>query len=98
MELKAEDDTFAGVLEQRTAQYLRQLLANMRVGQRDCFIVLGFFDVPAGDRKNGSKKLPQLAEITGITPERVRQIKERVMRNLRLELKKMGIDSVRDAY
>ena len=98
IELQANDDTFTGVLEQRTSQYLRQLLANMHVGQRDCFIVLGFFDVPAGDRKNGSKKLPQLAEITGVTPERVRQIKERVIRNLRLELKKKGIDSVLDAY
>lgn len=98
IDLRAPEDTFLGVLEQRTGKYLRRVLTDMSLGQRDRFIVLGFFDAPAGDRKNGSKKLPQLAEITGITTERVRQIKERIIRKLRVELKKRKIESVLDAY
>jgi RNA polymerase sigma factor (sigma-70 family) len=98
VELQTEEDIFRGVQERRTARQLRQLLAEMPIGQRDRFIVLGFFDVAAGARKNGSKKLPQLSEITGITTERVRQIKERVIRALKKELKRQNIASVQDAF
>jgi RNA polymerase primary sigma factor len=98
LELRAPEDTFTGVLEQRTGKYLRHMLAELNIGERDRFIVLGFFGAGAGDRKNGSKKLPQLAQITGITTERVRQIKERVIRTLRGELRRKQIESVRDAY
>jgi RNA polymerase sigma factor (sigma-70 family) len=98
LELSAPGDTFTGVLEQRTGVYLRRTLAELHISERDRFIVLGFFGAGAGDRKNGSKKLPQLSEITGITTERVRQIKERIILRLKGELRRKQIESVRDAY
>lgn len=98
LDLKADHDVFRGVLERRTGVYLREVLRSLQLNPRDLFILLGFFDIPTGTRKNTPKKLPQLAEMTGITTERVRQIKERALLKLRAELEKRNIPSTRDVY
>jgi len=79
-------DLFRSVAESRTGKKLRQVLDSLELGPRDKFILLGFFNVPASDRKSAPKRLPQLSAITGITPERVRQIKVRVLNRLKVAL------------
>lgn len=73
---------------------LRRILGDMIINERDKFILIGYFNVPAPDRQADPKNLHQLAAITGITPERVRQIKEKALKQLRRELKKNSIDSL----
>ena len=70
---------------------IRGVINRMRLGERDKFIVLGYFDAVTGDRKSDPKKLPQLAALTGITPERVRQIKEILLEQLKRELRKVAV-------
>lgn len=68
-------------------QTIRQTVRNLKVSERDRFILIGFFDVPQDDRKSSSpKNLHQLAAVTGVTPERVRQIKEQALRLFQREL------------
>ncbi len=73
---------------------LRQLLASLDVSERDKFILMGYFNVALPDRKTEAKNLHQLACLTGITPERVRQIKENVLKQLRKGLRKYSITSM----
>lgn len=70
---------------------LRTVVDRMTLGERDRFIVVGYFDAVTADRKSDPKKLPQLAAITGITPERVRQVKERLLFQLKRELRRSSI-------
>lgn len=72
-------------------EVIRTLIENLDLGERDKFIVLGYFDAVTADRKSEPKKLPQLASITGITPERVRQIKEILLKQLKRELQKVAV-------
>jgi len=72
---------------------LREILRKMELNERDKFIILGYFNVATGDRKGEAKKLPQLAAITGVTPERVRQIKERKLKEMK---KLLNSDSLSD--
>ena len=90
LDLKADSDVFKGTLEHATGEHLRQLVLSLHLPPRDLFIVLGFFNIPAGDRRNSPKKLPQLSSVVGITPERVRQVKERILLLLKSELVKQG--------
>ena len=73
---------------------LRTVVDRMHLDERDRFIVVGYFDAVAADRISDPKKLPQLAAITGITPERVRQIKERLLVQLKRELGKASVSTV----
>ena len=70
---------------------LRTVVDRMGLGERDRFIVVGYFDAVSADRVSDPKKLPQLAALTGITPERVRQVKERLLQQLRRELRRSAI-------
>jgi DNA-directed RNA polymerase sigma subunit (sigma70/sigma32) len=73
---------------------LREVLKNMTINERDRFILIGYFNVPGKDRQSDPKNLHQLAALTGITPERVRQIKENVLKQLKKDLKKCAIEGV----
>ena len=91
MQLSSSDDLETSIIDNGMEELLRNVLNRMTLNERDKFIVLGYFGVATGDRKSDPKKLPQLAAITGITPERVRQIKERLLGRLKKELGKESI-------
>jgi len=73
---------------------LRATVDTMGLSERDKFIVVGYFDAVAADRKSDPKKLPQLAAVTGITPERVRQVKEKLLMRIKKELRKAEITTL----
>lgn len=79
-----------------SAALLRAMLLKLPLRQRDLFIVLQYYNVPTDDRKTETKSLHQIAALTDITPERVRQIKESVLKNLRRELQKQSVNTVMD--
>lgn len=88
-----------GDIEDRTidanvGELLQDVLHRMKMSERDRFIITGYFNVPAPDRKTEPKSLHQLSSLTGITPERVRQVKEQVLDALKKELKKSDIQEV----
>ena len=95
LDIKADTDVFQGALEHTTREHLRKLVLTLNLSPRDLFIVLGFFNIPAEDRRNSAKRLPQLSAITGITPERVRQVKERILVKLKSKLTKLGVTESR---
>jgi RNA polymerase sigma factor (sigma-70 family) len=71
---------------------IRQVIRSLKLSERDRFILVGFFDVPQDDRKTSTpKSLHQLAALTGVTPERVRQIKEQALRQFKKELVRRSI-------
>lgn len=74
-------------------EHLREALHQMSLSERDRFIVMSYFNVPLPDRKSEPKSLHQISALTGITPERVRQIKEETLISLRKELKRRDIES-----
>jgi RNA polymerase primary sigma factor len=75
------------VMDDRQATLMRDILRGLNIRERDRFIVMGYFNVPEGARKaEEPKSLLQLSAVSGITPERVRQIKEHVLRLFKKEL------------
>jgi RNA polymerase primary sigma factor len=89
IELEAIDDDSAALL--------RDTIRGMNVSERDKFIVIQYYNVPQEERKSANpKSLHQLASVARITPERVRQIKEKVLRDLHLELRRKTIKSAGD--
>lgn len=89
-EMYIEEDT----IQDDASGLIRKSLNNLNIRQRDRFIVLQYYNLPKGERRTRSKSLHQLSEITGITPERVRQIKERTLKDLKLELKRNAVTSL----
>jgi RNA polymerase primary sigma factor len=81
------------VINTDVEEHLRAAIHQMSMSERDRFIIMGYFNVPLPDRKSEPKSLHQLAALTGITPERVRQIKEETLKALRKELKRRAIGS-----
>ena len=73
---------------------LRSTLQNMEIGDRDRYILMGYFNAPEEDRQSAAKNLHQLAAVTGVTPERVRQIKEMTLNKLRTALKREDIEGM----
>lgn len=81
------DDTIEDLtISNDNALLLRQVLNLMPIRVRDRFILLQYYNIAADDRKTDPKTLPQLAATTGVTVERVRQIKVSVLKNLRRQL------------
>ena len=96
-EITSIDDIFLGTsgtseltaIDGETEKLLRRTLLSLNLSQRDLFILTAYFNVPKSDRQpSESKTLPQLARLTGITTERVRQIKVRGLQVLKQKLKK----------
>jgi len=96
MSLPSDLDIEELCIDTNTARILRRMLVRLNLRARDKFIVLRYYDIPTTERRSEPKSLPQLACITGITPERVRQIKERTLRELRSELRRLNVTEVSD--
>lgn len=79
-----EDD----VITTNTEDVLRYTLRKLNFSERDLFIFMAYFGIPQGERKTEPKSLHQLAALTGITTERVRQVKEIKLKRVRTALKK----------
>lgn len=94
MVLAAADNIEENAIDSDVRIHLREALWRMDLSERDRFIIIGYFNIPQSDRKSESKSLHQLAVLTGITPERVRQIKEQTLEVLKKELKKTAVSSV----
>lgn len=76
---------------------LRKVLNDMPIRARDRFILLQYYNIAQDERKTEPKTLPQLAAVTGVTVERVRQVKLVVLKNLRRQLvdkSPVGVDVV----
>jgi RNA polymerase primary sigma factor len=85
--LSLDVDIEKTVIDADMEETIRQVIRSLRLSERDRFILVGFFDAPQDDRKTSApKSLHQLAALTGVTPERVRQIKEQALRQFRKEL------------
>ena len=82
--------------DDQSSSMLTMLLHKIRLRPRDRFIVLRYYGMGEPERNTGSKTLPQLSEITGITPERVRQVKSRTLNRLKNELSARGVTSTGD--
>lgn len=83
------------VTDENTASTLRDILRGLNIRERDRFIVMGYFNVPEGARKaEEPKSLHQLSAVSGITPERVRQIKEQVLKLFKKELVRNNVTCV----
>ena len=80
-------------IDNNAQEHLWDALHQMPLSERDRFIVMSYFNVPLPDRKSEPKSLHQISALTGITPERVRQIKEETLASLRKELKRRCIES-----
>lgn len=79
----------SNIIDNDMALTLRAVLRELNVRARDRYIVMGYFNAASGDRKaEEPKNLWQLSAITGVTPERVRQIKEQVLGVFKKELTK----------
>lgn len=83
-------------ISKSTTALLHSVLTRMIVRERDRFILMQYYDVPLGERRTRPKSLHQLAAITGITPERVRQIKEEVLKFMRLEMDRKSLREMSD--
>jgi len=75
---------------------IRTALRRIPMRARDKYILLQYYNISEADRRTASKGLFQLSEITGITPERVRQIKEDLLREIKIELRRLSVNSVAD--
>jgi RNA polymerase primary sigma factor len=83
------------VIDSDTEETIRRVIRSLKLSERDRFILVGFFDVPQDDRKTSTpKSLHQLAALTGVTPERVRQIKEQALRQFRKELTRRAANRI----
>jgi len=80
------------VIDDHMARTMRNILRSLNIRERDRYIVMGYFNIPEGARKaEESKSLLQLSAVSGITPERVRQIKEQVLKLFKRELVKNNV-------
>jgi len=85
------------VVDDNSARILREIIREMPVSERDKYIVIQYYNVPQAERKSAQpKSLYQLASVARITPERVRQIKEKVLKDLRVELRRRSIRDSQD--
>jgi RNA polymerase sigma factor (sigma-70 family) len=78
-------------LSRETRETIRGIVYGLPFRERDRFILLRYFDLVGDERCAGQKSLHKVASVLGITPERVRQIKESSLGLLRKELRRMDI-------
>jgi RNA polymerase primary sigma factor len=82
----ADDNIEDLTISNDSAVLLRQVLNVMPIRARDRYILLQYYNIAQDERKTDPKTLPQLASLTGVTVERVRQIKLAVLKHLRRQL------------
>lgn len=91
-------DTEEDVIDASVAVLIRDILRRLHMRPRDKFILLQYYNIPEKTRRTTSKSLHQLAVLADLTPERVRQIKERLLQEVRLELRRMAVTELDDLY
>lgn len=97
LSLSDEQDVEFDAIDENSAQILRDAIRSMRVSERDKFIVIQYYNVPQEERKSAQpKSLHQLAAVARITPERVRQIKEKLLKDLRVEMRRRAVCAAQD--
>jgi DNA-directed RNA polymerase sigma subunit (sigma70/sigma32) len=94
--LSDTQDIEVETIDSDTSTLLRKVLRKLPIRTRDLFIVLQYYNVAQSDRRTEAKSLPQLSQITGITPERVRQVKEKVLREAKKELIRRSVSDTSD--
>lgn len=94
--LSEDSNTEEEVIDASVAELLRDVLSRLKMRERDKFILLQYYNIPEQSRRSASKSLHQLAVLADITPERVRQIKERLLKDVKLELRRMSITGLGD--
>ena len=94
--LSEDIDTEEDVIDASVAELIRDILARIPMRERDKFILLQYYDIAEQSRRTASKSLHQLAVLADITPERVRQIKERLLKEVKLELRRMSVTELGD--
>jgi RNA polymerase primary sigma factor len=94
--LSEDTDTEEDVIDASVAELIRDVLSKIKMRERDKFILLQYYDIAEKSRRLSSKSLHQLAVLADITPERVRQIKERLLKEVKLELRRMSITELGD--
>jgi RNA polymerase primary sigma factor len=94
--LSEGSDTEESVIDASVAELLREVLSHLKMRERDKFILLQYYNIPEQSRRSSSKSLHQLAVLVDITPERVRQIKEQTLKDVKLELRRMSITKLED--
>jgi RNA polymerase primary sigma factor len=88
------DDTLEDLtISNNNAILLRKVLNEMPIRARDRFILLQYYNIAQDERKTEPKTLPQLAAVTGVTVERVRQVKLVVLKSLRRQLVEKSTDT-----
>ena len=94
--LSDSSDIETETIDDDSSELLRKVLRKIPIRNRDLFIVLQYYNVAEPDRRTEAKSLPQLSQIAGITPERVRQVKEKVLREVRKELVRRSVTDATD--
>jgi RNA polymerase sigma factor (sigma-70 family) len=92
------DDTNSeeNLIDASAAETLRIIISKLSMRERDKFILLQYYNIPEESRRLTHKSLHQLAVLANITPERVRQIKERLLNDVRIELRRMAVNGMDD--
>ncbi len=96
--IQAEQDIETDTISTNASVLLRNVLRKLPIRHRDLFIVLQYYNMAQDDRRTEAKSLPQLSQITGITPERVRQIKEKVLLEAKKELVRQTVNQSADIH
>jgi RNA polymerase primary sigma factor len=96
LSISADVNVEEQVIDTSVAALIRNALRCIPMRARDKYILLQYYDIPETSRRTASKGLFQLSEVAGITPERVRQIKEKLLREIRIELRRMSVNNMTD--
>lgn len=95
--LSTDQNIESETIGDNSAKILRNAIRGMNVSERDKFIIIQYYNVPQEERKTAQpKSLHQLASIARITPERVRQIKEKLLKDLRVEMRRKAVCNPQD--
>lgn len=96
--LSVKPDIENSLTELATAEILRDILNTLKLRERDKFILLQYYDIAEESRRNATKSLHQLAVLANITPERVRQVKARSLKDLKVALRRRTVKKMADLY
>jgi DNA-directed RNA polymerase sigma subunit (sigma70/sigma32) len=96
--LSSSVDIERSTIQEDTAKFLREVLHELDICERDKFIFLQYYDIANPDRKTGMKSLLSLSAIIDLTPERIRQIKEKTAHELKAEFMRRDVRTITDCF
>ena len=94
--LTSDSDMEEEVIDATVAKMIRDVLSKIPMRARDKFILLQYYNIPEKTRRTSSKSLHQLAVLADLTPERVRQIKQRLLQEVKLEFRRLSVNDLSD--